>query len=130
MAKRWTLEETEYLIQHYATTKIQVMCKHLGFSAGRIHDKANMLGLKKTKFFTTVNEKSKLTQFKPGNKVWNKGLKLGPEWGKWTHFEKGRIPHNKLPDDLKEASLLRIKLQKIINERLKRYDKKQNSGFA
>ena len=31
---------------------------------------------------------------------------------------------------LKELSLLRQRLSKNINERIKRYDKKQNSGFA
>ena len=130
MAKQWTIEEDNYLRENYPIKRIQEVCEHLGFSRQRVHDRAIRIGVKKIKFFTTPSANSKETQFKKGMSSWNKGLKLGSEWGKATHFQKGQIPHNKLPEELLEVSLLRRRLSKNISERLKRYDKKQNSGLA
>jgi hypothetical protein len=130
MAKQWTIEEDNYLRENYPYKRIQEVCEHLGFNRQRVHDRAIRIGVKKVKFFTTPSAKSKETQFKAGMSSWNKGLKLGSEWGKATHFQKGQIPHNKLPQELLEVSLLRRRLSKNISERLKRYDKKQNSGLA
>lgn len=64
MAKRWTNEEIQYLTENYPIKPIQELCKYLGFNRQRIHDKANLLEIKKIKYFTTVTEKSKATQFK------------------------------------------------------------------
>lgn len=120
--RQWTNEEIEYLINNYPYKPIQELCEHLGFNRQRIHDKATKLKIKKVKFFTTPSEKSKATQFKKGMTSWNKGLKLGSEWGKQTHFQKGQVPYNKLPDELREVALLRRQLTKNINERIKRYE--------
>jgi hypothetical protein len=130
--RQWTSIEIEYLIKNYSKSKIQDICSHLGFSRQRIYDKAQKLGLKKTVFFTTVTEKSKATQFKKGCTGWNKGLKLGADWNKATQFKKGQTAWNKLPEDVKEISLLNSKISKIVKERNKRYEKRNqhNSGFA
>lgn len=128
MGKHWTSEQDEKLKLLYPTTRIQVMCEVFNCDRGRIHARANRLGLKKVQFFTTVNEKSKATQFKKGMTSWNKGLKCGSDFGgKETRFKPGQTPHNKLPDEIKEISLLRRRLLKNVKERIKRYDKKQNS---
>jgi hypothetical protein len=124
MGKHWTIEEDQYLRENYPYKRIQEVCEHLGFSRQRVHDRAIRIGVKKIKFFCSPSAKSKDTQFKKGMTSWNKGLKLGPEWGKQTQFKKGQVPHNKLPEDLKELSLLRQRLSKNINERIKRYEKK------
>ena len=127
MAKQWTIEEDNYLRENYPYKRIQEVCEHLGFNRQRVHDRAIRIGVKKIKFFTTPSANSKDTQFKPGMTSWNKGLKLGSEWGKATHFQKGVEPHNKLPEDLREVSLLRRRLTKNIKERIRRYDEKQNT---
>lgn len=127
MAKQWTIEEDQYLRENYPYKRIQEVCEHLGFNRQRVHDRAIRIGVKKIKFFTTPSAKSKDTQFKPGMTSWNKGLKLGSEWSKATHFQKGVEPHNKLPEDLREVSLLRRRLTKNIKERIRRYDEKQNT---
>lgn len=119
--RQWTNDEVEYLKENYPFKSIQELCEHLGFNRQRIHDKANKLKIKKVKFFTTPNEKSKATQFKKGMISWNKGLKCGSDFGgKETRFKPGQTPHNKLPDEIKEISLLRRRLLKNVKERLKR----------
>lgn len=125
--RQWTNEEVEYLKQNYPFKPIQELCEHLGFNRQRIHDKAIKLKIKKVKFFTTPSEKSKATQFKKGMVSWNKGMK-GIHLSPSTEFKPGQTPHNKLPEDLREVSLLRRKLTKNINERLKRYENKTNGN--
>lgn len=125
--RQWTEFETDYLIKNYSKSKIQDICTFLGFSRQRIYDKAQKLGLKKTVFYTTVTDGSKRTQFKKGSPSWCKGLKLGSDWNKPTQFKKGQTAWNKLPDDLKEISVLTSRISKIVKERKKRYETKQNT---
>lgn len=125
MAKHWTNQEIKYLQENYAIKPIQELCEHLGFKRYRIYDKAGLLGLKKEIKFTTYNPKCSATQFKKGMTSWNKGLKLGSEWGKQTQFKPGQEPHNKLPEEIKEISLLRQRLMKNVKERIKRKNNEQ-----
>jgi hypothetical protein len=125
--RQWTNEEIEYLKQNYPYKPIQELCEHLEFNRQRIHDKANKLQIKKVKFFTTTSEKSKATQFKKGMTSWNKGMK-GLHLSPGTEFKAGQVPHNKLPEELREVALLRRQLTKNINERLKRYENKTNDN--
>lgn len=125
MAKHWTNEEIKYLRENYAIKPIQELCKHLGFTRSRIYDKAGLLCLKKEIRFTTYNPKCCETQFKKGMTSWNKGLKLGSDWGKPTQFKQGQTPHNKLPKEIKEISLLRRRLLKNVKERIKRKNNEQ-----
>lgn len=119
--RQWTNDEVEYLKENYPFKSIQELCEHLGFNRQRIHDKANKLKIKKVKFFTTPNEKSKATQFKKGMTSWNKGLKCGSDFGgKETRFKPGQTPHNKLPEELKELADLKNRLLKNVKERIKR----------
>ena len=129
MAKQWTIEEDQYLRENYPYKRIQEVCEHLGFSRQRVHDRAIRIGVKKIKFYTTPSAKSKETQFKPGMSSWNKGL-FGIRLSPATEFKKGCEPHNKLPDELRDVSLLRRKLTKSIKERIKRYDQKQNTRLT
>lgn len=126
--RQWTNEEVEYLKENYPYKPIQELCEHLGFNRQRIHDKATNLKIKKVKFFTTPSEQSKATQFKKGMISWNKGMK-GIHLSPATEFKAGQVPHNKLPDELREVALLRRRLTKNITERLKRYAKKQKNNI-
>jgi hypothetical protein len=124
--KQWTIEEDNYLRENYPYKRIQEVCEHLGFKRQRVHDRAIRIGVKKIKFFNTPSAKSKETQFKPGHKTWNKGM-FGIHLSPDTEFKKGQEAHNKLPQELREVSLLRRKLTKNIKERIRRYDEKQNT---
>jgi hypothetical protein len=126
MAQRWTKEQDKYLSDNYPSKRIQEVCEYLGFNRQRIHDRAVRLGIKKVKFFNTPTAKSKETQFKKGISSWNKGI-FGLRMSPATEFKKGCEPHNKLPEELKEISLLRQRLSKNVNERIKRYAKKQDT---
>lgn len=124
MAKRWTKEEEKYLIENYPNKPIQELEETLQFKRRRIHDKASLLGLKKEVFFVQPSPKSIEKRFKKGMTAWNKGMKLGSDWGgKETRFKKGQEPHNKLPEEIKEISLLRRRLLKNVKERIKRKNK-------
>lgn len=120
MAKHWTNEETQYLIENYPIKPIQELQKHLNSKRHRIYDRAKLLGLKKEIRFVQQSEKSIQTQFKKGMTSWNKGLKLGSDWGKPTQFKQGQTPHNKLPEEIKEISLLRQRLMKNVKQKIKR----------
>lgn len=99
MAKSWTTKEEQQLVELYATTDNKLICQLLSKNIRQIYNKANELKLKKTKEylkeygqqFRTGNT---ATQFKKGQRAWNKdmkGLQLG---GVATQFKKGRLPHN------------------------------------
>lgn len=126
--RQWTEFEIDYLIKNYSKSKIQDICTFLGFSRQRIYDKAQKLGLKKTVFYTTVTDASRKTQFKKGNQSWCKGKKLGSDWNKPTQFKKGQTAWNKLPEDLKEISMLTTRISKIVKERNKRYEKRNQTN--
>jgi hypothetical protein len=64
--------------------------------------------------------KNETTQFQKGHSTWNKGKKLGSDWGKATQFKIGYVPHNKLPEDLREITKQLSRLKKNIHERERR----------
>lgn len=129
----WSKNEIEILMKFYSNTPNKDFAKSLNRSMTAIRTQASKLGLKKSKeYLVKVGKVSNVaTQFKKGMTSWNKGLKLGSEWGgKETRFKPGQTPHNKLPEELREVSLLRRQLTKNINERLKRYDKRKKTNGA
>ena len=124
---RWTHEETELLRELYATTHIDAICETFGRKRQQIYDKARLMGLARPNTWRALHcpiPTNTATRFKKGHKTWNKGLKLGSDWGKATQFKHGEVPHNKLPKDLKEVTMLLSRLKKNINEREKRNGKR------
>jgi len=100
--RKWTPQEVELLRTEYPDANTQDFCKKIGRSCQGVFQKAHVLGIGKSPQFLqagiiTMHAKGKDYQFKKGLTTWNKGRKLGSEWGKQTHFKKGSRPHNYKP---------------------------------
>ena len=101
--KRWTQKEMDILTQMYPNTSTKELCKLLERNIYAVYGQVFKMKLKKSPeylkehIYTIVPNKK--TQFTKGHKVWNKGLKLGGEFGgKATQFPKGYKPHNWKPE--------------------------------
>jgi hypothetical protein len=98
---RYTQEEVQYIITHYATTTNSELGCVLGRHADRIASKAHKMGLKKDKEFLIEQAKNRPNsgQFKKGFTPFNKGQKLSQATKdklKPTMFKRGNRPHNTL----------------------------------
>ena len=127
MGKRWTQAEMDTLREMYQTHHIDAICESLGRNRHQLYDKARSLKLQRPNKWRALYcpiPTNTATRFKKGHQTWNKGLKLGSDWGKPTQFKKGQVPHNKLPQELREVTMMLSRLKKNINEREKRYAKR------
>jgi hypothetical protein len=100
--RKWTPQEVELLRTEYPDANTVELCKKLGRSYDSVTQKVHVLGICKSPDFLQDKIKTMLLtgknfQFKKGLHVWNKGRKLGSNWGKETHFKKGSKPHNYKP---------------------------------
>ena len=123
MGKRWTKAETDTLLEMYQTHHIDAICATLGRNRHQLYDKARLLNLHRPNDWRAKHcpfPKNKTTQFQKGHQTWNKGKKLGSDWGKGTQFKIGDVPHNKLPEDLREITKQLSRLKKNIHERERR----------
>jgi hypothetical protein len=98
---RYTQEEVQYIITHYATTTHEELGCVLGRHADRIASKAHRMGLKKDKGFLIEQAKKRPNkgQFKKGFTPFNKGKKLSQatiDKLARTMFKRGNRPHNTL----------------------------------
>lgn len=98
---RYTQEEVQYIITHYATTTNSELGCVLGRHADRIASKAHRMGLKKDKGFLIEQAKNRPNsgQFKKGLVPFNKGKKLKQstiDKLARTMFKRGNRPHNTL----------------------------------
>jgi hypothetical protein len=123
MGKRWTLKETNTFIEMYQTHHIDEICDALSRNRYQLYDKAKLLKLKRPNHWRSKHcplPVSTSGQFKKGHQTWNKGLKGLEIGGKETQFKKGAVPHNKLPEELREITKQLSRLKKNIQEREKR----------
>ena len=102
MRKLWTVQETAEFIKMYPTTTSKVMAEYFNVPISKIYARASFLKLNKDKKWLHQYYKDNYsgypaTQFKPGCKSWNKGMKGLQIGGKATQFKKGRTPHNTKP---------------------------------
>lgn len=98
---RYTQEEVQHIITHYATTTNEELGRVLGRHPDRIASKAHRMGLKKDKGFLIEQAKNRPNsgQFKKGFTPFNKGKKLKQstiDKLARTMFKRGNRPHNTL----------------------------------
>jgi hypothetical protein len=114
---RFTSNEIKFLKSFYPTRSTKKIASDLKRSVSAIRTKACQLGLSKTKEYRSKTAKIPNDgHFKKNQSSWNKGLKLGSDWGGvHTRFQPGQEPHNKLPVEIKEVNGLIKKLKKQIS---------------
>ena len=121
MGKHWTQKETDILREMYQTSHIDTICDTLNRTRYQVYERARRINLKRPdewRIQMCPYPKSTATQFKKGHKAWNKGMKLGSDFGgKETKFKKGQVPHNRLPEDLREITKQLSRLKKNIKTR-------------
>ena len=117
---RFTTNEIRFLKVFYPTRFTKRIAADLKRTVAAIRTKASELKLSKTSEYKSKMAKTpNASHFKKGQKPWNKGLKLGSNWGGIeTQFKKGQEAHKKLPIEIKQVNTL---IKKI-----KRYAEKQN----
>jgi hypothetical protein len=125
---RWTQEKIELLKTYFPTMHRDDLCEMLGCTPSALGTKASELGIKKEKKWKLfmLHQSGTISGWQKGRTSWNKGMKMGENWGgKETRFKPGQEPHNKLPQDVREAALQLRKLKKNIKGRLCRRTKSQ-----
>ena len=109
MKRMWTEEEMQAMVELYADTKTDDICKMLNRSRSAVYGMAEKLNLKKSAQYPKDHvhvmgtEIGKETRFKKGQESWNKGRKMSSsvyEKAKGTMFKKGQLPHNTLQDGI------------------------------
>lgn len=98
----WDPDEDAVLIARYADTETRLLIDPLQRSVSSIYDRAEKLGLKKTK--ALISELSKRAnaadrggRFQPGLVPWNKGRRCPGLGGGATQFKRGGVPMNHKP---------------------------------
>jgi hypothetical protein len=105
MKKPWTSAELVYLRDHFENENTRVIAQALGRTYGSVADKAEKLGLKKSKEFwkdpqktgwAALGKEGRDSRFKPGHKPWNKNMKGFDAGGRSheTRFKPGQLSVN------------------------------------
>jgi hypothetical protein len=96
---RWTIEQDNYLIAHFADTTNQTLAAVLSRTDKAISARAVRLHLKKSAaYLEQVKEITRQTAFKKGHTTWNKGIHYMPGGRSVeTRFKPGQRPKNHHP---------------------------------
>lgn len=94
----------ELITRNFANSRTQDLADALGVAYSQVAKLAQKLGLKKCPEWMASGGGNYLDgtkgagwRFKPGHASWIKGKKMGPEWGKKTHFKPGQRSINWQP---------------------------------
>lgn len=98
----WTQDDNELLRRHYADGKSGELAAMLGRTLPGVYSQARKLGISKSQAYLESGagriQKGKsvspATQFRPGHKTWNKGMKGLQRGGQAGWFRKNQMPHN------------------------------------
>lgn len=99
----WSAEEVSILESRYASEKTERIAADLGRELRAVYQKALALGLKKSADYLASPDACRLRRgdnigaehrFKPGQQVWNKGMRGLDIGGKETRFKPGHKPLN------------------------------------
>lgn len=91
--KPWSDDDKALLVRLYPDDSNETLGKIFGRSPRYVQHKASELGLHKSEAYMATGP----GQFRPGQKVWNKGMKGLDIGGKATRFTKGQKPHTWVP---------------------------------
>jgi hypothetical protein len=102
MRKYWTKQEVDIFVKIYPHTITNEMAVQFNCTMSQVYNKATKLELKKTPEYLAINggrikESNINTQFRKGQKAWNKGMKGLHIGGVETQFKKGHKPPNWKP---------------------------------
>lgn len=102
----WADAELQLLCDRYPHEKTEKVAAALGLKVAQVYRTAQRLGLKKTPEYLASPDACRLRlggsvgaeyRFKPGQQVWNKGMKGLCIGGEQTQFKPGNTPHNTMP---------------------------------
>lgn len=112
--------ELELVRRNFATSRTADLAAALGVAYHQVAKVAHRLGLRKSEEWLngpqggrTDGQRGLGTRFQKGQPGWNKGLRLGSDWGQATQFKPGQKPANYVPvGSFRVASIgyLQIKL--------------------
>lgn len=104
----WTESKIEILKKMYESASIEEIEDYFKCPRRSIYDACQRYNIKRPFEFLKANvyniKTNEATQFKPGQKSWNKGKKMPEGWGGETKFKKGMRPHNWKPEGSERLS--------------------------
>lgn len=105
--RKWTNEEDRIIVEHYPHTSSAELCDLLNCNVHVLYKRVEKLGVKKAPGFMSSfisgrfqrgERRAPETQFKPGQKPWSYGKKIGTRGRTGeTQFKPGIVPHNYVP---------------------------------
>lgn len=128
--RQWTNEEDRIIAEHYPYTSSTELCDLLGCNVHILYKRVERLGIKKAPGFMSSfisgrfqrgERRAPETQFKPGQKPWSTGKKIGTrgQSGR-TQFKPGNRPHNYKPVGTEVFNTEGYLIRKVSDEGLQR----------
>lgn len=128
--RQWTNEEDRIIAEHYPYTSSTELCDLLGCNVHILYKRVERLGVKKAPGFMSSfvsgrfqrgEQRAPENRFKPGQKPWSAGKKIGTRGRtKETQFKPGNRPHNYKPVGTEVFNTEGYLIRKVSDEGLQR----------